>query len=65
MTEKLGVDRSFRNRTAVYRYILSVFTGTVGMDDTGKNLFPDSALSGYQYGQICRGYLGSNIDGPI
>ena len=47
MTEEFGVDRPFGDRTAVYRYILSVFAGTVGMDDSGENFFPDPTLSGY------------------
>ena len=63
MPEQFGINRTFRDSSAVDSNILSVLPPAILMNDLWKTLLSDTALSGNQHGQIGRSYLNSNIDG--
>ena len=63
MSEKLGIDRTFRYRTAVDSNILSVLSPAILMNDLWKTFFSDATFSGNQHRQVGRRYLNGNIYG--
>ena len=65
MAEKLGIDGTFRNGSAVHGKIFPVLPQTVVMDNSGKHLLTHSILPRHQHRQIDGGYFQRYFEGTI
>ncbi len=65
MAEQFGVDRAFRDGSAVDGNELTVFAGTQAVYDFGKRFFTATAFARYQHGQVGSGYLHGYVDGVV
>ena len=64
MTEKLRIDGSFGDCSAVHCNIFPMLAHTVGMHNLGKELLTHTTLAGNEHRQIGMSHLYCSIDGP-
>lgn len=65
MTEKFRIYRALWNRPTVNGYVITMFTGTVGVDYLWKILFPYPAFAGDKHGKVGRGHAKGNLERPV
>ena len=62
MPEKLRVNRTFWNGSAVHGNVVLVLTGAIGVDNLRETLLSHTTLSRYQHRSISRSHLQGSVD---